>query len=55
MSDYPKAGQGFIEDAIEVAAEKSERAGISRRDFNRSLLLLAAAGTERQGAGSSKQ
>ncbi len=38
-----KERQGFIEDAIEIAAQKGERAGISRRDFNRSLLLLAAA------------
>lgn len=35
--------QGFIEDALEVAAERAERAGISRRHFNRNLLLLGAA------------
>ncbi|MCP1627031.1 ABC transporter substrate-binding protein [Pseudomonas nitroreducens] len=51
MSDSVKAGQGFIEDAIEIAAQKGERAGISRRDFNRSLLLLAAASALPFGAG----
>lgn len=38
-----KERQGFIEDALEIAAQR-QGAGVSRRDFNRSLLLLAAAG-----------
>lgn len=37
-----KERQGFIDDALEIAAER-QGAGISRRDFNRALMVLAAA------------
>ncbi|TBU86244.1 ABC transporter substrate-binding protein [Phytopseudomonas dryadis] len=35
--------QSFIEDALQVAEERMQAAGVSRRGFNQGLLLLAAA------------